>query len=215
MTAKFDHMMKSGLGDLFGRGATGNSHAVLTRAKIQIDDALGKVRAIEADQTRTRAEKSHLLKKLDSKLKETMARAQADLDSTLKADRQRVESAVAEFSMGKMTDEMALGLAIHLRQADLGERAALLAADPRFIHAEFMTHRQFSRNASSSRAVPIGRVIQEVMDDTAMPVSWGKNQPGMQAGDKGGVIGLGIVHGAAHAGIALAEASSRQFLLLI
>ena len=135
MTAKFDHMMKSGLGDLFGRGATGNSHAVLTRAKIQIDDALGKVRAIEADQTRTRAEKSYLLKKLDSKLKETMARAQADLDSTLKADRQRVESEVAEFSMGKMTDEMALGLAIHLRQADLGERAALLAADPRFIHA--------------------------------------------------------------------------------
>lgn len=52
---------------------------------------------------------------------------------------------------------------------------------PRFIHAEFMTHRQFSRNASSSRAVPIGRVIQEVMDDPAMPVSWGKNQPGMQA----------------------------------
>ena len=26
---------------------------------------------------------------------------------------------------------------------------------PRFIHSEFMTHRMFSRNASSSRAIPI------------------------------------------------------------
>lgn len=53
---------------------------------------------------------------------------------------------------------------------------------PRFIHAELMTHRVFSRNASSSRAVPIDRMIQDVLDDTAMPVAWGSNQPGMQAG---------------------------------
>lgn len=55
---------------------------------------------------------------------------------------------------------------------------------PRFIHAEFMTHRVFSRNASSSRAVPVERMIQDVIDDPAMPVRWGANQPGMQdAGD--------------------------------
>ena len=53
---------------------------------------------------------------------------------------------------------------------------------PRFIHAELMTHRVFSRNASSSRAVPIDRMIQDVLDDPAMPVEWGRNQPGMQAG---------------------------------
>lgn len=53
---------------------------------------------------------------------------------------------------------------------------------PRFIHSEFMTHRVFSRNASSSRAIPVERMIQDVMDDPAMPIHWGKNQKGMQAG---------------------------------
>ena len=53
---------------------------------------------------------------------------------------------------------------------------------PRFIHAEFITHRVFSRNASSSRAIPIERMIQDVIDDPAMPVAWGSNKPGMQAG---------------------------------
>lgn len=52
---------------------------------------------------------------------------------------------------------------------------------PRFIHAEFMTHRVFSRNASSSRAIPVERLIQDVIDDPAIPCHWGKNQPGMQA----------------------------------
>ena len=52
---------------------------------------------------------------------------------------------------------------------------------PRFIHSEFMTHRVFSRNASSSRAIPVERLIQDVIDDPAMPIHWGKNQKGMQA----------------------------------
>lgn len=52
---------------------------------------------------------------------------------------------------------------------------------PRFIHAEFMTHRMFSRNASSSRAIPVERQIQSIIEDTAMPVHWGMNQSGMQA----------------------------------
>lgn len=53
---------------------------------------------------------------------------------------------------------------------------------PRMIHSEFMTHRVFSRNASSSRAIPVERLIQDVLDDPAMPVYWGSNKPGMQAG---------------------------------
>lgn len=52
---------------------------------------------------------------------------------------------------------------------------------PRFIHAELMTHRVFSRNASSSRAIPVDRLIQDIINDTAMPIHWGKNQKGMQA----------------------------------
>jgi len=52
---------------------------------------------------------------------------------------------------------------------------------PRFIHAEFMTHRVFSRNASSSRAIPIAKMIESIRKDPARPIHWGKNQPGMQA----------------------------------
>lgn len=55
---------------------------------------------------------------------------------------------------------------------------------PRFIHAELMTHRDFSRNASSSRAIPVKKMIEELRRDPAMPVYWGSNKPGMQAGDE-------------------------------
>jgi thymidylate synthase ThyX len=52
---------------------------------------------------------------------------------------------------------------------------------PRVIHAEFMTHRALGRNASSSRAIPVEKIIQQVMDDPYVPIHWGKNQKGMQA----------------------------------
>lgn len=52
---------------------------------------------------------------------------------------------------------------------------------PRFVHAELMTHRLFSRNSASSRAIPIEKMIERVLTDPAMPVYWGKNQSGMQA----------------------------------
>lgn len=52
---------------------------------------------------------------------------------------------------------------------------------PRYIHAEFMTHRVFSRNASSSRAIPVGKLAQISLDEMVEPIVWGLNQPGMQA----------------------------------
>lgn len=52
---------------------------------------------------------------------------------------------------------------------------------PRFIHSEFMTHRVFSRNASSSRAIPVTKVIDQVRSNPAVPIHYGKNQAGMQA----------------------------------
>ncbi len=52
---------------------------------------------------------------------------------------------------------------------------------PRFIHSELMTHRTFSRNAASSRAIPIQKMIRAVWNEPAMPVSWGVNGKGMQA----------------------------------
>lgn len=55
---------------------------------------------------------------------------------------------------------------------------------PRFIHAELMTHRVFSRNASSSRAIPVGKLIDQVENWPVYPIEWGTNKPGMQAGDE-------------------------------
>ena len=52
---------------------------------------------------------------------------------------------------------------------------------PRIIHSELMTHRVFSRNSASSRAIPVSKVIELVESNPAMPVHWGKNQAGMQA----------------------------------
>lgn len=51
----------------------------------------------------------------------------------------------------------------------------------RYIHSEFMTHRMFSRNAASSRAIPVERMLELVRTQPAIPIHWGANQPGMQA----------------------------------
>jgi hypothetical protein len=51
----------------------------------------------------------------------------------------------------------------------------------RSIHGEVMTHRVFSRNASSSRAIPIKTFLKQVWNDPAGPIHWGKNQAGMKA----------------------------------
>lgn len=55
---------------------------------------------------------------------------------------------------------------------------------PRFIHAEFMTHRLFSRNAASSRAIPVEKMLETINNNPAMPEYWGKNQAGMSAAEE-------------------------------
>lgn len=55
---------------------------------------------------------------------------------------------------------------------------------PLIVHAELMTHRMFSRNAASNRAIPTHRIIEQVESGAFYPTHWGKNQPGMQADDK-------------------------------
>jgi thymidylate synthase ThyX len=54
---------------------------------------------------------------------------------------------------------------------------------PRFVLAEFNTHRSFSRNSASSRAVPTAKLIERAMADPAMPLEWGRNKAGMSASD--------------------------------
>jgi len=53
---------------------------------------------------------------------------------------------------------------------------------PRIILAEFNTHRVFSRNSASSRAIPVRKQIRAVLDDPFIPAEFGTDQPGMQAG---------------------------------
>lgn len=94
----------------------------------------------------------------------------------------------------------------HSRNPATGiELFTLQVTYPRMIHAEAKTHRvlridgieyevleevgfmddeNLSRNASSSRATPIEKMIQMVIDNPAMPIEWGSNKPGMQAGSE-------------------------------
>lgn len=65
---------------------------------------------------------------------------------------------------------------------------------PRFIHDEVMTHRVFTRNAASSRAIPIERMIRMVEENPAMPVRWGLNGKGMQDHGEMSEFGQKIAH---------------------
>lgn len=59
---------------------------------------------------------------------------------------------------------------------------------PRFVHAELMTHRLFSRNAASSRAIPVEKMLARIESEPALPIFWGKNQAGMQAAEELGPV---------------------------
>ena len=64
----------------------------------------------------------------------------------------------------------------------LGDRLTTLELTyPRFIHSELMTHREFSRNSASSRAIPVAKMLAKITEEPVVPVWWGKNQGGMQA----------------------------------
>lgn len=55
---------------------------------------------------------------------------------------------------------------------------------PRFILAELNTHRMLSKNSASSRAIPVKTMLEHISKFPAVPVHWGQNKPGMQAGDE-------------------------------
>jgi thymidylate synthase ThyX len=50
---------------------------------------------------------------------------------------------------------------------------------PRIIHAEVLTHRAFSRNSSSSRAIPISKMLAEVKQNGFTPNIWIAAHAGM------------------------------------
>ena len=51
---------------------------------------------------------------------------------------------------------------------------------PRFIHSELMTHRMFSRNSASSRAIPFEKMVKAVEENPFIPIAWQKDHKGMQ-----------------------------------
>lgn len=55
---------------------------------------------------------------------------------------------------------------------------------PRWLHPEVMTHRALSRNSSSSRAIPIRKLSQSIMEDVSYPIVFRSNKSGMQGGDE-------------------------------
>lgn len=51
----------------------------------------------------------------------------------------------------------------------------------RFCLAEFNTHRLFSRNCPSSRAIPVAKRIEMIISAPCEIIEWGLDKPGMQA----------------------------------
>lgn len=54
---------------------------------------------------------------------------------------------------------------------------------PRIVLAEFNTHRAFSRNSASSRAIPFKKMVEMVENDPFIPIAWQKAHKGMQGAD--------------------------------
>jgi hypothetical protein len=53
---------------------------------------------------------------------------------------------------------------------------------PRCVQAELLTHRKFSRNSASSRAIPVRAMLKQVMENPFIPHRWQAAQAGMQGG---------------------------------
>lgn len=84
---------------------------------------------------------------------------------------------------------------------------------PRFILAEVNTHRQFSRNYRSSRAVPIAKLIEEVRTNLYEPIVWLKNKPGMQGGEPMSGEEIKIARDCWHLGAARAAGTAEELAI--
>lgn len=54
---------------------------------------------------------------------------------------------------------------------------------PRYILAEINTHRAFSRNSASSRAIPFKKMVRSIETDPFIPIAWMKEHTGMQGNE--------------------------------
>ena len=82
----------------------------------------------------------------------------------------------------KLPSELITAKIIADSESDEGLRMTTMEIEyPRFILSELNTHRMLSKNSASSRAIPVAKMHEHIRENTAAPVSWGINQPGMKA----------------------------------
>lgn len=63
------------------------------------------------------------------------------------------------------------------------------------VHAEFLRHREQSHSVKSNRAIPMKVIRKEVLENPYVPVYFGKNKPGMVAGEPCGSWAAAIWRG--------------------
>lgn len=61
---------------------------------------------------------------------------------------------------------------------------------PRIVMSEFNTHRAVSKNSSSSRAIPVSKMLEHTKNINLKPIYFGSKKSGMQAGDE--LVGLDL-----------------------
>lgn len=78
----------------------------------------------------------------------------------------------------------------HSKSAITGKEVITFELEfPRIVLAEFNTHNALSKNSSSSRAIPVSKMLEQVRNNPAMPVRFGAANKGMQdAGEYAGVV---------------------------
>lgn len=82
------------------------------------------------------------------------------------------------------TDRLSISAKVVADSTHDGSRLTTLEATfPRFILAEFNTHRVLSRNSASSRAIPVWKRLTDIISSPFVPLQFGRNKAGMQAAE--------------------------------
>ena len=82
---------------------------------------------------------------------------------------------------------------------------------PRIVMSEFNTMRAISKNSSSSRAIPVSKMLEHTKNINLKPIYFGSNKSGMQAGDE--LVGEDLEYAHAVWDSALASAIGQAELL--
>lgn len=107
--------------------------------------------------------------------------------SVVERDHGKIEVASSNLAIGstRYSDTMVEAKVITDSVNELGDRLTTLqVVCHRFVLAEFNTHRVFSRNSASSRAIPVTKQLERIRYEPARPLEWPAEQPGMQGGSE-------------------------------